>query len=232
MEITTTRIVQVINATQNKLGEIYEIAKRVSAVRNDVWQRYGSLSSLPKLQYPRGVRDEWIKTGYDDRFGLPARQWKMAFDESFATIKSLWSNAKGKVRKSLHNTQVLTAQEKHYAFYLLKSNQLLYRALTNQGFDIPAKFEGLDIYREKVHKYLASRLRKHKGAKPVQKRPNTFSLDAQMYDLKEDDQGRLWLGIMSLTPRERIHLLLTSPRKFTGNIRIVLHGKWIEVHYT
>jgi len=54
-----------------------------------------------------------------------------------------------------------------------------------------------------------------------------------MYDLAKDEKGRLWLGIMGLKPRERIHLLLTSdvaPEK-GANIRIVLDGSRIELHH-
>lgn len=232
MEITTTKIVQVVNPTQKKLDEIYEIAQRSARVRNRVWQQYGSLLGLSKLDYPRSVRDEWIRNREDNSYGLQARQWKMAFDEAFSNIKTIWSDAKKKTRQSIYKTRVLTEQEKHYARYLLRANVLLYKAIVGEKFSLPDRFKGSEIDRKKVYKFLSSRLRRHKGNKPIQNGSRTFSLDAWMYDLREDEQGRLWLGIMSLVPRERMHLLLTSPKRFGGNIRIVLKGRLVEVHYT
>ncbi|MBI5756614.1 MAG: hypothetical protein HZA12_06775, partial [Nitrospirae bacterium] len=76
------------NATQSKLGELYEIAKKYVSIKNEVFQGYGSLSGLQYLSYPRQIRDEWVKTRYADKFNMQARYWKQAFDEAFSNIKS------------------------------------------------------------------------------------------------------------------------------------------------
>ena len=232
MELTLTRITQVVDPTQIKLDQLYQIARKCSDVKNELWRQYGSVSSLERLTYPRGVRDEWIECGKGSQFGLQARQWKMALDEAFGTLRSLWSNAKMKVRRNLIRRKDLSDAERHYGFYLLKADELLHKVLTGERFDLPEKFRGKGVDRAKVHKYLSSKLRKFKGRKPIQKRARTISLDENMYDLCEDERGRVWLGVMSLTPRKRIHLLLSSPVRFSGNIKVVLRGNKVEIHYT
>jgi transposase len=232
MQITVTRVVEAVNPTQKKLDQLYKIARRYADVRNEVWRRYGSVSSLRKIDHPREVRDEWIETGKGSQFGLQARGWKMALDEAFGILRSLWSNAKTKVRQRLARRKDFSDPEKHYGFYLLKVDELLHKVLVGEKFDLPEKFRDKGIDRAKVHKYISSRLRKYKGRKPIQKRARAFSLDENMYDLYEDEEGRLWLGVMSLTPRERTHLLLSSQARFSGNIRIVLRGRKVEIHYT
>lgn len=232
MKIIVTKIVQAVDPTKNKVDELYEIARKSADLRNDLWNQYGSVSGLSISRYPRAVRDAWVKNGQGLTTGLQARAWKGTMDEAFGTVKSLWSNAKTKVRSALYKLKRFTKEEKHYVFYLLKADELLHEVLTASPFDLPEIFKGKNIDREKVHKWLASRLRAYKGSKPKQKKATTFTLDSNMYDLKEDEKGRLWLGVMSLTPRKRIHLRLSSPRRFSGNIRVVLRGGQVEIHYT
>jgi len=222
-----------LNATESKLNELYEIAKRYASVKNKVFMRYGSIEGLQYLDYPRSIRDEWIKTKYADKFELQARQWKMALDEAFANIKSKWSNTINDVKANLFRNKSFTNDEKHYAYYLLKSYSLLYEATTFKSFAEPARFKNLAIDTAKVHRYLKSRLRKHFGKKPYQYKTNSFAIDSEMYDSYKDTKGRLWIGIMGLEPRKRIHLLLRSDvSPNTGaNIKIVLKGNRIELHH-
>ena len=58
-------------------------------------------------------------------------------------------------------------------------------------------------------------------------------MEPNMYDYFEDKDknGMLWMGMMSLTPRKRIHIPLTSNIKFKGNLKVVLDGKRIEIHH-
>lgn len=118
-----------------------------------------------------------------------------------------------------------TDEEKHYAFYLLKATALLYKALSFEDFDPPGKFQGTVLQRERINKYLKSRLRKHLGRKPFQHKKRSFQVDANMYDCRKDDRGGLWIAVMGLTPRKRVKLLLTSSVVPEGNIRIVLAGE-------
>jgi hypothetical protein len=220
------------NPTQSKLNELYEIGYRYAQVKNDVFHRYGSISGLQHLSYPRHVRDEWIKTGYTEKFGLQARYWKLAFDEAFANIKSNWSNAINKAKKNLSKNDNFTKEQKHYAFYLFKAKDLLYKMVKLKDFVLPSKFHGSETQTDKIHKYLKNRLRKHIGTKPYQKTTTSFQLDQQMYDTYRDTHGRLWLGIMGLTPRKRIRLCMTSSVEPKGTIRVVLRDKTIEIHHT
>lgn len=232
-KIKKTFINYSFNPTQSKLDQLNEIAKRYAKVKSEIFKTYSSIKGLEFLDYPRALRDEWIKTKYADKFNLPSRLWKLAFDEAFKDIKSKWSNTIHKIKLSIYKNQNFSDEEKHYAFYLLKSYNLLYMAITFKRFDLPDKFKNSNIDALKIHKYLKNRLRKHYGKKPKQKNTNFFSLDSGTYDIKLDSKNRLWLGITSLTPRKRIHILLSSniPPNAGKNIQIVLKDNKIEIRY-
>ena len=218
------------NATQSKLNELYEIALRYTSVKNEIFQRYGSISGLNYLSYPRQIRNEWVKTNYANKFGLQARYWKQAVDEVFSNIKSNWSNGFRKIKNNIYKNKNYTEVEKHYAFYLLNASSLLYKAITFQSFDLPEIFKDKDIRRDKIHKYLKSRSRKYLRTKSYQNKNRSFQIDRNMYDIHKDNKGRTWIGIMGLTPRKRVRLQMTSSTESTGNLRIVLKGKHIEIH--
>ena len=220
------------NATNRKLDELYTVAERYGNVKNEVFRLYGSLEGLKYLRYPREVRDRWVKEKYADRFSLQARLWKCAFDEAFANIKTNWKQAFIKVRQLLYRSNNFTKAEKHYCYYLLKATDLLYKVLKLEPLDLPDRFKGEDINISKCHKYLKRQLRKHLGEKPSQRNRRSIALDNFMYNYFIDRKGQLWLGVMGLNRGKRIRLILTSDRQFSGNVRIVLRGKRIEVHGT
>jgi len=218
------------NATQSKLNELYEIGQRYVKIKNEVFHRYGSVEGLKYLSYPRQIRDEWVETGYADRFNLQVRYWKQAFDEAFSNISSNWSNRFNSIRKNLYKNKNYTEDERHYAFYLLKATDLLYKTITFQDFNLPDKFQDMNIRRDKIHKYLKSRLRNHTGNKPYQSKGYSFQIDSNMYDYYKDNKGRLWIGIMGLTPRKRIRLQMTSSIEPSGSLRVVLKRERVEIH--
>lgn len=221
-----------LNATNRKLSELYTIAKKYSNVKNEVFRLYGSLEGLKYLRYPRACRDKWIEEKYAAKFNLQARLWKCAFEEAFANIKTNYQQAFIKVRQLLYHNSNFTEDEKHYCFYLLKTTDLLYKALKPRSLRLPDTFKDKDIRITKCHRYLKHQIRKHQGKRPIQKRKRSFALDNFMYNYFKDPKGQLWLAVMGLTSGKRIRLRLTSNCQFTGNIRIVLRGRRVEIHGT
>lgn len=231
-----------LDATVKKLNELYEIAEKYGDVKNEVFRRYGSLEGLRYLRYPREARDKWVKEKYADRFGLQARQWKCAFEEAYSNIKTNWGQAFIKVRQLLYRNPNFSEDEKHYCYYFLKATDLLYQVLKLRPISLPDSFKEKDIDTIQCHKYLKRQIRKHLGERPIQRNRRSFALDNFMYKYylapvpsgsgEEDKKGRLWLGVMGINRGKRIRLRLTGDEQFTGNIRVVLHGKRIEVHGT
>lgn len=221
-----------LNATNRKLNELYEIAKRYGNVKNEVFRLYGSLEGLKYLRYPRACRDKWIEEKYAAKFNLQARLWKCAFEEAFANIKTNYQQAFIKVRQLLYHNSNFSEDEKHYCFYLLRAPDLLYLALKPKPVNLPEIFREKNIDPLKCHRYLKRQIRKHRAKKPIQKRRRSFTLDSCMYNYFLDPKGQSWLAVMGLKPGKRIRLRLTSDRKFSGNIRIVLKGKRVEIHGT
>lgn len=222
-----------LNATKRKLNQLYKIAQEYGNVKNEVFRLYGSIEGLKYLKYSRAARDRWVKTKYADRFNLQARLWKCAFEEAFANVKTNWKRAFLKVRQLLYNNSNFSEDEKYYCFYLLRATDLLYQVLKLEPFCLPHAFKEKDIDITRCRRYLKRQIRRHQGKRPMQKKKRSFTLDSCMYSyFSRLPKGQLWLAVMGIKPGKRIKLRLTSDRQFSGNIRIVLQGKRVEIHGT
>ena len=125
-------------------------------------------------------------------------------------------------KKNINRNKKFSKDEKHYMFYLLKVKDLLYKAITFQDFDKPELFKDMVLDRDRLHKYLKSRLRNHLGSKPHQYSNRSFRIEKELYSYYNDNQGRLWISISGLVRFKKIKLLLSSKIKFDGSLIIVL----------
>jgi len=217
-------------ATQDRLEELSEIAIRYACLKNEVFRIFGSLEGLKYVSYSRDLRNEWSRLGLFKRFHLLSKYSQCAFDDAFSSIRSNWSNSIIKTKKNINKNHRFTKDEKHYMFYLLKATDLLYKAITFQNFDKPEPFKDMVLDRDRLHKYLKSRLRKHLGSKPHQYSNRSFRIEKELYSYYSDNQGRLWINVSGLKSYKRIKLLLTSKVKFDGSLIIVLKDNKVEIH--
>jgi IS605 OrfB family transposase len=219
-----------LKATKSKIKDLLKIAHKYRLFRNKIFQEYGGLKFLPYLNYPRRLRDEFVQKDNLEKRGLQDRQWKRALAEASGTLASLWSNAINETKIKINRDKKdkkFTEPEIHYMFYVLKSYTLIYGVCKNSTFKLGKDFEGPVDY-EKCNRYLHRCLRKFRGNSPNSK-SNSFSIDSDMYDIFEDKKGNTWFGLMSLIPRKRINIPLTSEIKTTKDLMIKIKGNRIEI---
>jgi IS605 OrfB family transposase len=113
-----TRIAKSNRLNEGKKETLTNIAKRLGAVRKEVWHRFGSINGVNVN--PRGVRDEWVAEGRD--FGVPARLWKATLSDTLADILAYREAVKEKVKHKIpQRTKDNDEQKRLYT--LLKSNR-------------------------------------------------------------------------------------------------------------
>lgn len=97
---------------------MFEQAKRLGAIRTEVWQRFGSIQGVGVND--RTIRDAWIKTGR--RFTVGANPWKETLRDAVENIKTNREAAKFNAKKAIRRHTQDKEQQKHL-YALLKSDK-------------------------------------------------------------------------------------------------------------
>ncbi len=210
-----------------QLQELSLILHRYNTVRTYIFSRFGSINGLQYLQYPRKIRDEWVKSGFAEQWELPPKYWKCALEDAFNSIKSNWEATKTNIRKHISRNQNLTKQEKEYCFYILKANSILHSILTHTEFIRPDKIKDLDVDTKKVHSSICRYVRKYKFGTPKATHGKSMLIDDNMYSYKSKTTD---MGIQGLIRGKQIRFNTRDKRKWKGNINIVLCDDYIEIH--
>ena len=82
-----------------QLQELSLILHRYNTVRTYIFRSFGSINGLQYLQYPRKIRDKWVKSGFAEQWNLPPKYWKCSLEDAFNSIKSNWEATKTNIRK-------------------------------------------------------------------------------------------------------------------------------------
>ena len=213
----------------NTMDELWEIANRYGSVKNYVYSRYSGIGSLLIVEnHLKQIRDVWVKNGFAEQWQLPARYWKMALSEAIANIKTEWANTKLRIKKAVYQNENLTEDEKHFIYYTLKANKILYAILNKEPFNKPKKLENLVIREKYIFNLIRRYVRKYKGKVPYTHN-KSLMLDFDMYNYRHENE-ELYLDIMGLQRGKRLPVKLRDHNIHEGNIRIVLKDNTIEVH--
>lgn len=214
--------------TKSKEQALIAVAKKYRAFRNELYKKYGGIECLPYLDNPRVLRDQWVQDKSCDKYGLQARQWKSALDEVFGTLSAKMEAAKTQVRSDMGRNKKFLDEEKHYVNYLLCFNNLLYKICKGFHVGTEKKFAIPEKRKEYLQRYLHGRLRKRAGGKPRSK-SLSFTIDADMYNIKKDKRNNVWIAITSLAPRKMVRIKLTDDKPIKGTLKVKMLRDRIEV---
>lgn len=216
---------EILSAEQ--IEELSLILHRYNTVRTYIFSRFGSINGLQYLQYPRKIRDEWVKSGFAEQWNLPPKYWKCALEDAFNSIKSNWEATKATIRKRIYRNKNLSDTEKQYCFYVLKANPVLHSILTHKDFDLPQKLSELTINKNKVHSLICRLVRKHKFGISKAVNGRSMMIDVGMYSYKGKTTD---IGIQGLKRGKQIRFNTRDKRKWKGNINIIIREDYIEIH--
>ncbi|KUO16678.1 zinc ribbon domain-containing protein [Streptomyces dysideae] len=199
-----TRIACSKNLNAHKYGQLAEQARRLGQVRSLAWRKYGALAGVGVSD--RTIRDQWMKDGTAETFGVLATDWKETLRDAVADIKANREAAKALVRQTIRRRTTDEAERKRL-FTALKRDQWV---------DDP---------------YLSRLMRKH--WKHGQNRTaNQIVVRSDLYrTFTVTEGGDVWLAVPSLVRRQLIAIPLNTTVAPTGTLRLILRDGRVEVHY-
>ena len=112
-----TRIAYSKNLNPGKYAALEEQARRLGAIRSEVWQRYGSIAGV-KLS-SRQIRDQWL--GANRVFNVLANPWKETLRDAEDDINLTLEAAKVKARQAI-GRHTADQKERRRLYTLLKRN--------------------------------------------------------------------------------------------------------------
>jgi transposase len=165
--------------------------------------------------------------------GLQARMWKMSLKDAFEAVDREWLRLAEELQPLVmaqKNSGRFNEAQAHYAFWILTASQRM-AELVSGCAPVPNHFSLTPAELHRAVNYLRRIIRRGRGRLPRVKIARSLALDAQMYKLIETE-GRQFLEVMTLVPRQRLVIPLTGRGKVEGNLRIVLdfEKQRVEVH--
>ena len=171
------------------------------------------------------------------------KHWVYALFDTCSNINSMWSNTANKIRKVIQVNDTLTANERHYLYYVLRFNKLWLGILkynTKAYLELPKKYQKLYIKIIKdltnnqlnhLHGYLRRLTRRYKAyPHKVSHYNKSMTYDENMYRFKDDNLFRF----SSNKTRQVFSVTLTSNWRYSkkGNLQIILnrYQKRLEIH--
>ena len=166
---TVCKIIRQYNKTplsQEEMQKLQEIARDYARVKNEIYQRYGGMKSLPKLYPGYTVQNEMTKSGLRKQLGLPSVYFYLAIFDALKEIRSYWSAVRASVLKNVNAHEGLKEEEKHYLRYLLKVSNAFESALNGSALKLPKELQNqydvlsAQVDRKKMENYLRRQVRK------------------------------------------------------------------------
>ncbi len=202
-----TRTVTSAHLTASKHARLAEMARLCGKVRTEAWRRYGALAGLERTN--RTIRDEDWLAGPElgKRTGLPARIWKATLEDSLNAIKAQRAAAIDAVIRIVWRSHRSKDDKKRLAGMLRDGTWPQDRLL---------------------HRLM----RKH-WRHGVSRTTDQIVFDVQGHGTF-DINGRRWLAVSSLVPRQRIAIPLGKfERPIEGAIRLRVRADGeVDILYT
>jgi hypothetical protein len=197
--------------SKRKLADLNQVVVSFVRAENYFLKNFSGIQGLGHIAYPRRLRDQYVKEGLPvelEALGLQDRQWKIALDVAFATIKSSHVKTQEDVKTSL-NRSALSNSEKHLVRYALLRPNLLFLICVGRIQEAEtlleiescsSKFnpelkdsvhgESKKINLKKVLSWLRRRYRElhSKHQKPVIRRLRTYHVDSSMFRFFKENE--------------------------------------------
>jgi putative transposase len=220
---TVKRQTETINAAKK---ESLDALARAYAREKRYWLNVlGAPKFQSQLDTPRKIRDEAVQGGYQSRYGLQARHWKLALQDAIETWDKYWKALFVEVRKRIP-VHFKTEIERHYGFWILKGYKQFSACMAGR-IPLPS-FQVDPNIAKKVSSYIQRRIRRSKGKSPTVKKSGLVKFDADCYEIFKEGE-RQYIKLMSLERGKRIVLPLLGETKIQGNISLLLKKNSAEI---
>lgn len=245
---TACRIIRQYNKeaiSDEDMKKLREIAEDYRKVKNYVYARYGGIGSLSKLYPGYTVQNEMTASGFRAELGMPSVYFYRAVFDALADIKGQWAKTKTKIADLIGKNETMTAEEKHYFRFLLKTPNAFEAVLNQRPIQLPgeiqAKYDELCqcVEVERLHKYLGRQIRKYHRRKLHSDSAEGFYITERAYrygeeksDRGDESFGRYGIYIATKENRKRIFIPLTDENAYDRQLYIKLKPEenGVEIH--
>lgn len=210
------------------MQKLLNIAKDYRSVKNYVYQRYGSIASLPKLYPGYTVQNEMTASGLRAELGIPSVYFYLAIFDALGDIKSQWSRTKTAVRQAVGTNDNFSEEEKHYLRFLIKTNDAFESVLLQRppkDWALPAELrrryeelsKTIDPERAiRLHRYLCRKVRKYHI------KSHSDAADGFFSSRGTHRYGNHGIYITTKERRKRIFIPLTDGNEYKSQIYVKL----------
>jgi IS605 OrfB family transposase len=218
---------QTLPLNQNKKEAVEKLCSAYSKEKRYWLNRLSSAENQSRLGKGRLIRDEAITQGYQSRFGLQARHWKLALQDAIETWDKYWQAIFSSVRFRIRRKE-MTETERHYAFWLLTDYDRFAAVMKGQA-PLPS-FEIDPKTCRKIASYVQRSIKRCKGRSPTVKKAQTIKFDANCYEVFEE-KGTQYIKLMSQEKGKRLVIPLMGHTKIRGNLTLVMKEE-VYIHFS
>ncbi len=149
------------------MEKLQEIARACRDVRNAVYERYGGIRGLTKINPGYAAQNEMTKSGIRERMDLPAVYFYLSIFDALGDIKGQWTYMKKRIEKNIRANVNLTPEDRHYLRFVMKQSQCFEAVLTGRELEAAGKWaesyaavcDSVNVHR--LDHYLRRQVRRH-----------------------------------------------------------------------
>ena len=211
--------------SQEDMRRLADMAASYRELKSCVYERYCGIRSLMKITPGYTVQAELRRTELKDRLGLPTITFSCALFEALRDIRIHWSLVKGRVAEAVRKHTGLSEEEKHYLYFLLKTDNAFAAVLCGTKPELPDRIANrleelsVSVDTEKLNNYLRRQVRKYH--KPM--RINNGDADMFCANAKSYRYGDHGIYLTTKEKRSRVFIPLTDNNSYDRQIRVRLH---------
>jgi len=223
--------------SREDMDRLLDIAKDCMAVRNYVYQRYGSVRSVLKIYPGYTVQNEMTACGLRGELDLPAVYFYPAIFNALREIKTQWSHVKRNIYAAINENERFTPEDKHYLRFAVKVDGCFANILNGRPVQVPEdmriKYESIisdlqgdqDERVKNLNRYICRQVRKKLHKLHTEKFLH-FSVweRGYRYGTAKNEKGQERQGIFLTTKehRKRVFIPLTDRNQYSGVLDIKL----------
>ena len=164
--------------------QLIETCDSREGCHNYFYSRFSGIEYMDNLKF-RDIRDYLLTNEKDEmkKFNIPSRTWKMELSETITNIKSMWSNTANEIKTYIRDNVNLSDEDRHYLYYILKSNELWAQVIKTQTVNETKKLATIQVSSDKKYllKLLCRYTRKAKPKISHSTELKSMQFDTQMY---------------------------------------------------
>ncbi len=133
--------------SSEKMDALLEIGRGCMVTKNYIYQRYGGIKSLAKINSRYVVESEVAEAGLRERIGLPSVYFSASVNRALGDIKIMWAQVKNGITDAAGKNERFSPEDRHYIRFVIKVRGCLENILNGKSVSLP---EGIQSKYESI----------------------------------------------------------------------------------